>query len=72
MAGSPQPVATETEAAVDRLIRLFGATLLSEDVPDRGYALREELEESDGLADEVLAETVDEDWSRWGSLLRTG
>lgn len=67
MAGSPHLVATETEAAVDRLIHLFGAVLLSEDV-DRGYALREQIENEDPVD---LAELAD-DWSRWGSLLRTG
>lgn len=70
MAGSPHLVATETEAAVDRLIRLFAAVLLSEDLVDRGYALREAV---DGDGDPSGAdEAVVEDWSRWGSLLRTG
>lgn len=68
MAGSPHLVATETEAAADRLISLFGAILLSEDLEDRGYALREQIENEDPVD---LAELAD-DWSRWGSLLRTG
>lgn len=65
---STETAATATAEAVDRLIRMFGAVLLSEDLVDRGYAFREELE-PEGSVDAV---NVDPDWSRWGSLLRTG